>query len=135
MLPLPSSFHSSSAPLVLTGSSDEEIRVWDVTNFEDASGDAKLVSVVEGHFGEVGSLATWIREEDGRKSGWVVSAGLDGFLRRWTMDGESPDEGWLADRADLLHPKPLNWDLAPEKTGTGLTAEEEAELAELMDDE
>lgn len=60
-----------------------------MTNFEDASGEAKLVSVVEGHFGEVGSLKTWIREEGGKKSGWVVSAGLDSFLRRWTVDGKS----------------------------------------------
>lgn len=72
---------------MLTGSSDEEIRVWDVTNFEDASGDAKLVVTVEGHFGEVGALRVWVRDQDGRKSGWVVSAGLDGFLRRWAMDG------------------------------------------------
>ena len=53
---------------------------------------ARLVREVEGHCAEVMSLRRWAREETesgkGRREEWVVSAGLDGTIRKWKVAGE-----------------------------------------------
>ncbi|GHJ84326.1 hypothetical protein NliqN6_0728 [Naganishia liquefaciens] len=124
---LPSAFHPT-APLLLTGSVDEDIRVYDVSDIlENASrGDdasAKEIANVKGHFGEVSSLKCWIKEGEGGKEPWVVSASLDGTLRRWSMK-------------DILNPPAIPSD--DEKPETPImTEDEERELAELLasDDE
>ncbi len=74
-------------PYILTGSEDEDIRVWDAAAVGEAG--VPPVAVVPGHCGEVSALATWIRETDGNKEVSVVSASLDGTLRRWTMTGRT----------------------------------------------
>lgn len=72
-------------PYIITGSDDEDLRVWDISTITDAK--AKPLSVVPGHCGDVSALATWVKEENGKKVVSVVSASLDGTLRRWTMSG------------------------------------------------
>ncbi|KAI8142240.1 WD40-repeat-containing domain protein, partial [Fennellomyces sp. T-0311] len=92
-------------PYVVTGASDDAIRVWDI-----ASG--KLVSTIDGHFDEVGCL-----DVDGTT---LYSASLDCSLRRWTITASALKE----------------YNDKPKKTAvveSGLTEEEERELAELMD--
>lgn len=79
MLPNP-----HNLPYILTGSDDEHIRVWDGAVEEGASAP---LSVVPGHCGEVTALAPWIWERDGVNELAIVSASLDGTLRRWTMKG------------------------------------------------
>ena len=110
--------------LVVTACRDEEVRVWDM-----ASGD--LVCTYTGHFEEVTGL---IASSNSNFRG-VVSASIDGTVRKWSLDRaemkrfqeelaraeNGDDEGAAADKA---------------KAGASmLTAEEEAELAELMDDD
>ncbi|KAL7418738.1 hypothetical protein Q5752_006421 [Cryptotrichosporon argae] len=63
---------------VLTGSSDEDIRVWDISDEPD------LMSTVQGHCGEVTAIAS--RLCSGQVE--VVTASVDGTVRRWAMDGE-----------------------------------------------
>ncbi|WVQ76246.1 hypothetical protein IAR50_005911 [Cryptococcus sp. DSM 104548] len=105
----------NAASLILTGSEDEEIRVWDVENEEGP----KVRGVVQGHCAEVGVLKAWLKDGEVR----VVSAGLDASLRVWSIQ-------------DILNPKPLEYELEEKKEETsGMTEEEERELAELMDDE
>ncbi len=89
VLPIPSA--SSGKSLVLTGSEDEEIRVWDVTHSPGAP--AKLLSTVSGHCGEVSVMRWWQRQTvaDGRPAWVIVSGSLDGTLRRWTLQGENTD--------------------------------------------
>ncbi len=89
VLPIPSA--SSGKSLVLTGSEDEEIRVWDVTHSPGAP--AKLLSTVSGHCGEVSVMRWWQRQSvaDGRPAWVIVSGSLDGTLRRWTLQGENTD--------------------------------------------
>ncbi|KAK4687523.1 hypothetical protein P7C73_g2604, partial [Tremellales sp. Uapishka_1] len=109
--------------LLLTGSEDEDIRVWDVSAVQDDR--TKLLATVQGHCGEVSCIRRWLKEdgESGTKSWMVVSGSLDGTLRRWTIQ-------------DLLHPTPIDYEPTPEEdTSGGMTAEEERELAELMSDD
>ncbi|KAI9262226.1 WD40-repeat-containing domain protein [Phascolomyces articulosus] len=95
-------------PYVITGSSDDAIRVWDI-----ASG--KLISTIQGHFDEVGCLDV--------VGSTLYSASLDCSLRRWSLTSSA-----LKEYNEKKLKKPV------EETGTGLTEEEERELAELMDD-
>ncbi|KAG2227580.1 hypothetical protein INT45_002265 [Circinella minor] len=97
-------------PYVITGASDDAIRVWDI-----ASG--KLISTIEGHFDEVGCLDV--------VGSTLYSASLDCSLRRWSLTASALKE---------YNEKPKNKPKENEDDGLGLTEEEERELAELMDD-
>lgn len=74
------------------------------------------------HFHEVNLLRVWLRlAENGLDfETWIVSASLDGTVRKWKLE-------------EMLHaPKPVKQ--VEEEQESLMTAEEEAELAELMDD-
>ncbi|CAK9785580.1 putative cytoplasm protein [Cutaneotrichosporon oleaginosum] len=105
-------------PYILTGSEDQHIRVWDASNLERTN--KTPLSVVIGHCGEVTAFALWAFEQDGRHEVKVVSASLDGTLRRWSMK-------------ELLDPPKL--DFKPQTMEALMTEEEERELAELMSDD
>ena len=104
--------------LVVTACRDEEVRVWDVVS-------GNCICVYEGHFEEVTGLA-----RVGRSS--VVSVSIDSTVRRWSLErGEMikfVEERERAARGE-------DDDGIVEGRGKpSLTAEEEDELAELMDD-
>lgn len=84
VLPLP------GQPYVLTGSEDEHIRVWDGSNLESTN--KTPLSIVEAHCGEVTAFGLWETNVDGRAEVKVVSASLDGTLRRWSVKGTSRRE-------------------------------------------
>ncbi|KAI3617250.1 hypothetical protein CBS9595_003159 [Malassezia furfur] len=108
--------------LVVVGMADGDVVVW------DTEGAARVVRRLEGHWHEVSYVGAW-RRADGTV--WLVSASLDGTVRRWAL------REVLRRGAGGAH----------EATGTGgpaapasaggvaLTAEEEAELAELLDED
>ncbi|KAK3081447.1 hypothetical protein LTS18_006610 [Coniosporium uncinatum] len=102
--------------LVITGCEDEEIRVWDEETGE-------LVHTYSGHFEPVTDLVVLPRRNE------VVSVSFDMTIRRWSLD-----RNVMRKLKEEAKKKP---DAAaqPKKTGPELTAEEEAELAELMDDD
>jgi hypothetical protein len=73
---------------------DEDIRVYDVSEIlenvtREGEAAAREIASVKGHFGEVSALKCWIKETESGKEPWVVSASLDGTLRRWSMKGSS----------------------------------------------
>jgi WD40 repeat protein len=157
LLLLPSTFHPS--PLLLCGAADQDIRVYDLSStLESASrssqthtageGRAKEVSRIKGHWADVIDLDVWVKEvEGGKKEAWVVSASLDETLRRWSMQGELPVVEmrnllagsvelitvWYGCLVDVLNPPPIPREEVVEKKESLMTAEEERELAELMD--
>lgn len=109
------------AGLVVTACRDEEVRVWDIS-----SGD--LLCTYSGHFEEVTGLALVYDEAT------VVSVSIDGTVRSWGL-GEGDMNKYLEEtkKARDGESEPLGGE---EKKDEGLlTAEEEAELAELMDED
>ncbi|TFK86376.1 WD40 repeat-like protein [Polyporus arcularius HHB13444] len=126
---LPLSVTPLGEPYLLTGSGDV-IRVYDVSSPEEP----ELIAEIDAHWHDVTALRLWIRKsqvegEPGkvRVEPWIVSASLDGTLRRWRLD-------------DLLHPPPPKKVVEeeakpaspPASTTEALDEDEERELAELM---
>lgn len=103
--------------LVVTACRDEEVRVWEISS-------GKLVCTYSGHFEEITGLARVAG--DGKK---VVSVSIDGTVRQWSLERQD----MVKYQEDLAKGDKVE-EGAEKKEGL-LTAEEEAELAELMDDD
>lgn len=103
--------------LVVTACRDEEVRVWEISS-------GKLVCTYTGHFEEITGLARVAGNP--RK---VVSVSIDGTVRQWSLERQD----MVKYQEDLA--KGEKKDEEVEKKEGLLTAEEEAELAELMDDD
>lgn len=102
---------------VVTACRDEEVRVWE-------RGSGKLYHTFSGHFEEVTGLVLM----PGQK---VVSVSIDGTVRQWSL--KAPD---LAEAIKEAEDERLGKtkESEPEKNENVMTAEEEAELAALMED-
>ncbi|KAF2722121.1 WD domain-containing protein [Polychaeton citri CBS 116435] len=108
--------------LVVTACRDEEIRIWNT-----ASSD--LVCTYSGHYEEVTGL---LLVGEGSKS--VVSVSIDGTVRRWGLERKEMQKYW--DEVEREKAENDDGDGNQKQAGRSLlTAEEEAELAELMDDD
>ncbi|KAF2688739.1 WD domain-containing protein [Lentithecium fluviatile CBS 122367] len=102
---------------VITACRDEEVRVWD-----KASG--KLHHVFSGHFEEVTALLLL----PGQK---VVSVSIDGTARRWSL--KAPDLAKAIQEAEDEREGKEKEEASEKKEGV-MTADEEAELAALLED-
>jgi len=106
---------------LITGCSDEKIRVWDIAALEDGSGQAELVRELDVHAHEITGIELWLKRRDGAgQEPWVITASLDGTLRRWKLA-----DLLARGRVATLEPQP---ELAPMFE---LSREEELELLEL----
>ncbi len=101
--------------LVVTACRDEHVRVWE-------KGSGKLVHIYEGHYEEVTGVV--VDEEAGR----AVSVSIDGTIRTWGLKSDDIKKAREDDR------KAKNGEGEEEVEESLLTAEEEAELADLMGD-
>ncbi|KAI7956917.1 hypothetical protein MJO28_004012 [Puccinia striiformis f. sp. tritici] len=135
---------------LITGSTDEDIRLYDLESIEDqkqsassnqilrkAAASTNLRTISNGWFGslkahwhEVNCLKVWIDSQT--KQRWLVSSGLDGTLRRWefthlqrrfALKSSAPTAPLTASKLKSQSKKEPQFEL---------TAEEEAELAEMM---
>ncbi|KAJ3258049.1 hypothetical protein HK103_004042 [Boothiomyces macroporosus] len=91
--------------LVATGCRDENIRIWDPAT-------EKVLHILSAHYDEVSCLKVY--------KGYLVSSSLDGTLRFWDLKA-------------TLSGKPIESREEQAVKESLLTAEEEAELAELLD--
>lgn len=106
---------------VITAGRNEDVKIWN-----RASG--KLYCTLEGHFEEVTDLVLLSSSATGRPDA-VCSVSIDGTIRRWPLAKKELDETVEKIKAAAA-PKGEE-----QESGEGMmTAEEEAELAELMDD-
>lgn len=102
---------------VITACRDEHVRVWD-------RGTGKLHHTFSGHYEEVTALLLMSKQR-------VVSVSIDGTVRHWSL--RTPD---LAKAIQEAEEEGMGKDkeVEPEKKEGLMTAEEEAELAELLDE-
>jgi len=118
---------------VVTACRDEHVRVWHATS-------EKLLCTFKGHFEEVTGLALGVGSPgtEAVRGKYVVSVSIDGTLRKWNVE----DQDILA-QAELEKKEAEGENLeiedpAQQSHGANtkvMTAEEEAELAELMEDD
>ncbi|KAI8998774.1 WD40 repeat-like protein [Trametes punicea] len=130
---LPLALTPLGEPYLLTGAGDV-IRAFDVSSLEEP----ELLSEMDAHWHDVTALRLWMRRSavEGTPGAvkvepWIVSASLDGTIRRWRL-------------SELLQPPPPPAKKTEEEKSTkmpettpsiGMTEEEERELAELMDED
>jgi WD40 repeat protein len=105
---------------VITTGRNEDVKIWDRTS-------GKLYCVLEGHFEEVTDLVL-LRDNTGITR--VCSVSIDKTIRTWPLAKSELDEV-VAKIEEAKKPQDKTEEKAPDGL---LTAEEEAELAELMDD-
>ncbi|KAK7416257.1 hypothetical protein QQX98_005328 [Neonectria punicea] len=107
---------------VITAGRDEDVKVWDRSS-------GKLYATLFGHYDEITDLVM-LRDAEGT-SRKVCSVGIDGTIRTWPLGKSELDEVVVKiEEASKAGAKMEDED----KEENLLTAEEEAELAELMDD-
>ena len=117
---------------VFTGGRDEDIYVWNAAS-------ADLVGKWRGHYDEIMALCI-VRAECKAGNERLLSSGIDATIRVWEVgltETEGWGKGWLK-AGDEEAVESVEDDETEEKgdaTTFGLTAEEEQELAELMDSE
>ncbi|KAI1388307.1 WD40 repeat-like protein [Hypoxylon trugodes] len=104
---------------IITGGRDEDIKVWNRSS-------GKLYCTLDGHFDEVTDL---VALDGGRR---VVSVSIDGTVRTWPLDQASLDK---VNKEKEDKAKGVEQETTTEPAKSLMTAEEEAELAELMGDD
>lgn len=86
---LPLSVTPLSEPYLLTGAGDV-IRAYDVSTPEEP----QLLGEIDAHWHDVTALRLWMRrtaiEGKERVEPWIVSASLDGTIRKWRLSGRLP---------------------------------------------
>jgi len=128
---------SPDEELLVTGGRDEDVKVWDVETGE-------LTVTLQGHFDEVTGVTVLARVVGRQLVDYrVVSVSLDGTVRLWVVKDEIAKAEAMADEEDEgtaeqvaeVEEDPVEKEGGASKKEIQLTAEEEAELAELMDDD
>ncbi|OTA94024.1 hypothetical protein M434DRAFT_395090 [Hypoxylon sp. CO27-5] len=104
---------------VITAGRDEDIKVWDRTS-------GKLYSTLEGHYDEVTDLVVL---DGGRR---VVSVSIDGTVRTWPLERTELDK---INKEKKNKVNGVEKETPTEPSKGLMTAEEEAELAALMEDD
>ncbi|MCJ1319343.1 hypothetical protein MMC15_004679 [Xylographa vitiligo] len=111
---------------IITAGRSEDVKVWD-----GASGE--LVGVWWGHSDEVMGVVI-VRDRGGLGAERIVSVGIDATIRVWPLDEMEMQKAKLEREREEQGIEKEEVEAVGKEVGGSLTAEEEAELAELMDD-
>ncbi|THH13607.1 hypothetical protein EW146_g6626 [Bondarzewia mesenterica] len=115
----------------LLGASGDVIRVYDISSLEEP----EFIREVEGHWHDVTHLRVWLRKrKDGLgKEVWILSASLDGTIRKWKLaELIVPPKPVAEEKKEIPVAKPPS---SSSNSGWTMTEEEDRELAELMEDD
>lgn len=107
---------------VITAGRDEDLKFWDKATLD-------LICVLQGHYDEVTDLV--VLEKGHGHDDRLVSVSIDGTIRTWPLDQAGLDAAVREQAKPADNEKEAD---QAESSADLLTAEEEAELAELMDD-
>ncbi|OJA18508.1 hypothetical protein AZE42_08721 [Rhizopogon vesiculosus] len=133
---LPLELSDFEEPYIVTAYGDV-IRLYDVST----PSEPEVLGEIDAHWHDVTALRVWVRKsrtDDGRTrvEPWIVSASLDGTIRRWRFSelrDSTPDNPAGHSKATVIAPTPQpKGDVKDQKE---LTEEEERELAELMEED
>ena len=117
---------SANEKYIITAGRSEDVKVWDA-----ASGE--MVGVWWGHWDEVMGLVV-VRDRAGKGAERIVSVGIDATIRVWPLDEMEMQKAKVEREKEEQGIKADEVAVAGQEVEGSLTAEEEAELAELMDD-
>lgn len=70
----------------MSGSGDL-LTAWDVSAFGERDGEIEAISEVDAHWHDITGIRLWARTAGGRREAWIVTASLDGTLRKWKLSG------------------------------------------------
>jgi len=117
---------SANEKYIVTAGRSEDVKVWDA-----ASGE--IVGVWWGHWDEIMGLVI-VKESAGKGGERIVSVGIDATIRVWPLNETEMQQARLEREREEQGIEKEDVEVAGKKVEGSLTAEEEAELAELMDD-
>ncbi|MCJ1399575.1 hypothetical protein MMC11_002777 [Xylographa trunciseda] len=117
---------SGNEKYIVTAGRSEDVKVWDA-----ASG--AMVGVWWGHWDEVMGLVI-VRDQTGKSAERIVSVGIDATIRLWPLDESKMQQAKLEREREEQGLEKEEVEATGKEVEGGLTADEEAELAELMDD-
>ncbi|KAI0124929.1 WD40-repeat-containing domain protein [Xylariales sp. AK1849] len=112
-----------TAQWTITAGRDEDIKVWDRTS-------GKKYCTLEGHFDEITDLI--ILKAHTEAGDRLVSVSLDGTIRTWSLDLKDLDQ---VIQEQLDRAQGIEKETTDEVTESLVTADEEAELAALMEED
>ncbi|KAG7086656.1 hypothetical protein E1B28_002595 [Marasmius oreades] len=119
ILPLPLSVLAE--PYLITGAGDV-LRVYDTSSLTEP----ELLNEFDAHWHDITDIRLWLRksQNDGivKVEPWIISTGIDSTIRRWRLQDILVRNSV---KPKAVHP--------PVKSEFKMTAEEEEELAELLD--
>lgn len=107
---------------VVTAGRDEDLKIWDKATID-------MICVLQGHYDEVTDLV--VLEKGHGHGDRLVSVSIDGTIRIWPLDKAGLDAVVQEQAKSAAGVKEVD---QAKDSADMLTAEEEAELAELMDD-
>jgi hypothetical protein len=152
---------NDTGALHLITASGEDVHIFDVSSFVEGEGEAEPLATIDAHADVVTSLGLWmkqpmierrdpddddviLRTPKGPLEPWIISAGLDGTVRKWRLASwveavfRAPTH--VDFTPDFLNPQTqANPPHVEEEESVGpragiLTEEEERELDEFMED-
>lgn len=109
---------------VITAGRDEDLKFWDRST-------GKLSYSLEGHYDEVMDLV--ILKSPNRRQDRLCSVSIDGTVRTWPLEKDGLDV--IAKEQEESRTEKVEEDKADATQESLMTADEEAELAALMDDD
>ena len=143
---LPLNLTNLSEPYLLTAAGDV-LRIYDISTLDEPD----YIGEVDGHWHDIIAIRLWMRKFVGgdgkaRIEPWIITTSLDRTIRKWKLTGLRsyfvPNTD-AYDILELLSPPAVKAapeiqaqeQISPQAVVSGMTEDEERELAELMEED